>query len=82
MGTMIHTDLCRMVAVCDLDSKRVDIAKKTVEDFYKSKGESNVHVKGYHDFHEILARPDIDAVIVSVPDHQHALCGNSGYSCG
>lgn len=72
-GTMRHTDLCRMVAVCDLDTRRRDIAKKTVEDFYKSKGETNVEVKTYHDFHELLARPDIDAVIVSVPDFQHAL---------
>ena len=71
-GTMKHTDLCRLVAVCDLDSKRADIAKNTVEQFYKSKGETNVEVKTYHDFHEVLARPDIDAVIVSVPDHQHA----------
>ena len=72
MGTMKHTDLCRMVAVCDLDSRRVEIAKNTVETFYKNKGETNVEVKTYHDFHEVLARPDIDAVIVSVPDHQHA----------
>jgi predicted dehydrogenase len=72
-GTMEHTDLCRMVAVCDLDSRRAGIAKKTVEDFYKNKGEASVDVKSYHDFHDVLARPDIDAVIVSVPDHQHAL---------
>jgi predicted dehydrogenase len=71
-GTMKHTDLCRMVAVCDLDSRRLGIAKKTVEDFYKGRGETNIDIKSYHDFHEVLARPDIDAVIVSVPDHQHA----------
>jgi len=72
-GTMKHTNLCRIVAVCDLDSKRCDIGKKTIEDFYKSQGEVNAEVKTYHDFHELIARPDIDAVIVSVPDHQHAL---------
>jgi myo-inositol 2-dehydrogenase/D-chiro-inositol 1-dehydrogenase len=71
-GTMKHTDLCRLVAVCDLDSRRAEIAKNTVETFYRNKGEANVEVKTYHDFHDVLARTDIDAVIVSVPDHQHA----------
>ena len=71
-GTMAHTDLCRIVAVCDLDSHRADLAKKTADDFYKSKGETRIDIKAYHDFHDVLARPDIDAVIVSVPDHQHA----------
>jgi myo-inositol 2-dehydrogenase/D-chiro-inositol 1-dehydrogenase len=72
-ATMNHADLCRFVAVCDLDSRRLGIAKNTVEEFYKKKGEANVNIQAYHDFHEVLARPDIDAVIVSVPDHQHAL---------
>lgn len=72
-GTMRHTDLCRMVAVCDLDSKRVEIARNKVETFYKNKGEANVSVKTYQDYHDVLSNPDIDAVIVSVPDHQHAL---------
>jgi predicted dehydrogenase len=71
-GTMAHTDLCRIVAVCDLDSRRADLAKKTAEDFYKSKAVNGIDIKVYHDFHDVLASPDIDAVIVSVPDHQHA----------
>lgn len=81
-GTMRHTDLCRMVAVSDLDSVRAGIAKKKIEDFYKSKGETNVDIKIYSDFHELLARPDIDAVIVSVPDHQHAYVAISAVLAG
>lgn len=73
LGTIRHTDLCRMVAVCDLDTRRLEIARQTVEKFYTDKGETNVNVKTYHDFKELIASPDIDAVIVSVPDHQHAL---------
>jgi myo-inositol 2-dehydrogenase / D-chiro-inositol 1-dehydrogenase len=71
-GTMRHTDMCRIVAICDLDSKRLDIAKNTITQFYQKNGISDVDLKTYHDFQEVLARPDIDAVIVSVPDHQHA----------
>src|SRR5690348_2776200 len=67
-GTMAHS-LSRVVAVCDLDSKRAARAKELVAGRYKKKGESDVKVDVYHNYHDVLARPDIDAVIVSVPDH-------------
>lgn len=80
-GTMAHS-LSRIVAVCDLDSKRVASAKQLVEGFYKKKGESNVSVETHHDYHEVLSRSDIDAVIVSVPDHQHALVASTASLAG
>ena len=73
LGDVLAHPLARVVAVCDLDSKRLAAGKTLAEEFYKKQGESDVDVKTYHDFHEVLARPDIDAVVVTVPDHWHAL---------
>ena len=70
-GVMAHP-LARVVAVCDLDSKRLAAGKKLAEDFYTGKGEANVEVKAFDDYRAVLARPDIDAVVVSLPDHWHA----------
>jgi len=32
-------------------------------------------VKTYGNYHELLANPDIDAVVISTPDHWHAIIG-------
>jgi predicted dehydrogenase len=72
MGNVMTEPLARVVAVCDLDSERLAAGKKMAEDFYMQRGESGVNVKTFHDYHDVLASPDIDAVVVTVPDHSHA----------
>ncbi|HWG17360.1 MAG TPA: Gfo/Idh/MocA family oxidoreductase [Acidobacteriaceae bacterium] len=66
-------DDVRIMAVCDLDSKRVELGKQLINETYAKKtGKTYDGVIGYHDFHELLANKDIDAVVISTPDHQHA----------
>jgi predicted dehydrogenase len=72
MNGVMASSLSRMVAVCDLDSKRLASAKHKVEEHYRKLGEQQVQVDAYDDYRAILSRPDIDAVVVSVPDHWHA----------
>jgi predicted dehydrogenase len=67
-------DTARIVAVCDLDSKRVEDARRLVNGYYTKKtGQAYSGVVTYSDYHELLANKDIDAVVISTPDHWHAI---------
>ena len=67
-------DQARIVAVCDLDSNRVEQGKALVNGYYAKKtGKAYDGVAGYSNYHDLLSNKDIDAVVISTPDHQHAI---------
>ncbi|HEY5553035.1 MAG TPA: Gfo/Idh/MocA family oxidoreductase, partial [Opitutaceae bacterium] len=53
-------------------SKRLAVGKARVEKFYHDASLPTPEVATYADYKELLARKDIDAVAISLPDHQHA----------
>jgi len=59
---------CRVVAGCDVDRRFCETAKNIVDDHY-----DNHDFRVYGDFRDLLARQDIDAVVISTPDHWHAI---------
>ena len=61
----------RVVAGCDVYGVKRKRFEKRVNDFY-TKAKIQVEVATYEKFEELLARPDIDAVVIAVPDHSHA----------
>lgn len=58
----------RVIAVCDVDSNHLLKAKETVDDRY-----GNSDCFSTKDFRDVLARKDVDAVMISTPDHWHTL---------
>ncbi|MCY2995582.1 MAG: Gfo/Idh/MocA family oxidoreductase [Planctomycetota bacterium] len=64
----------QIVAVCDVDAWRLETAQKTIEAAY-AKPTASATYRGcdtYLEFRDLLARKDIDAVMISAPDHWHA----------
>jgi myo-inositol 2-dehydrogenase / D-chiro-inositol 1-dehydrogenase len=53
----------RVLAVCDVDKLHLQQAMKTV----------GGGVRGYSDFRELLAQPDIDIVHIATPPHWHGI---------
>ena len=68
---------CRVVAVCDTYQSRRQKAKELVDAHYGDKG-----CAAYADFRDLLARQDIDAVMIAPQDHWHALVATAAVKAG
>lgn len=76
-------DFAKIIAVCDLDMNRAADAKKLVNETYSKKlNQPYDGVQVYHDYQELLQNKDIDAVIISTPDHWHARIGIDAAKAG
>jgi predicted dehydrogenase len=67
----INTD-CKLLAVCDLDEKHLAQALQA----------AGPDAKGYHDYREVIQRPDIDIIHVPTPPHWHALVSIAAAEAG
>ena len=64
--SFLHEADCVARVVCDVSKTRLQRAKDTVDQHY-----GNQDCIALDDFRAVLARPDIDAVVISTPDHWH-----------
>ncbi len=60
------------VAVCDVDARHLERAIAA----------AGPGVRGYRDFREVLARPDIDIIHIATPPHWHALISIAAAEAG
>jgi predicted dehydrogenase len=66
-GFLNHAEI-RVTAVCDVHETRRTQGKQVVDGHY-----GNQDCAAYRDFRELIARPDLDAVLICTPDHWHPL---------
>jgi len=72
VGYALNDKQARLLAVCDVDAKRLERALQRA-------GEG---CKGYKDFREVLDRGDIDIVHIPTPPHWHALIAIAAAEAG
>jgi len=76
-------DEVRIVAVCDVDTTRREHGVARVNAAYSSRaGVESKGCAGYNDFRDLLARKDIDAVVIATPDHWHAFIAIAAVRAG
>lgn len=77
LSVMIPEPDVQFVAICDVQRSRREQVKRIADDHY-----GNKDCAMYRDFGELLARPDIDAVLIATGDHWHALASMQAAKAG
>ena len=70
MGSFLGMADVQIKIVCDVNTKKMESAKKNVDGRYK-----NSDCEMIKDFREACSRTDIDAIMIGTPDHWHACIG-------
>ncbi len=83
-SAFLALDDVHIVALCDVDKERSEKSKAVVEESYAGTRQAGTYkgVDLYNDFRDLLARKDIDAVIIATPDHWHAFIAKAASDAG
>jgi len=73
-GAMVGQRETEVVAACDV--------RKWVRDKHQAQAGGPGKCAAYNDFEEVLARDDIDAVVIATPDHWHAIIAIAAAKAG
>ncbi len=66
LKSFLQEEDCRALAVCDVFASRRAQAKAAVDEQYGTKD-----CREIADFRDLIARPDLDVIVISTPDHWH-----------
>lgn len=77
LGDMIANSDVQFVAICDIRAERRDFVKGMADSKY-----GNKDCATYRDMHEILARKDIDAVLIATGDRWHTMASITAAKAG
>jgi threonine dehydrogenase-like Zn-dependent dehydrogenase len=79
----VQRDDAQVIAVCDVDTTRREVARQHVNEAYSKKADASWRgCAAYNDFRDVIGRRDINAVVIAVPDHWHAMMAIAAVKAG
>ena len=81
LNGFINIEGVKVVAGCDVYGVKRQRFEKKVNQFYTEKG-TTPEVQTYEKYQDLLSRTDIDAVVIAVPDHSHAMIAIAALKSG
>jgi len=81
LNGLIKIEGIKVVAGCDVYGVKRQRFEKRVTNFYTGKG-ITAEVQTYEKYQDLLSRTDIDAVVIAVPDHSHAMIAIAAIKSG
>lgn len=68
----IHYEDTRLVAICDVDTKHLEMAQNLID----------YNVKKFHDFRELIQLPEVDIIHIATPPHWHGIMAAEAAKAG
>ncbi|HPR60287.1 MAG TPA: Gfo/Idh/MocA family oxidoreductase, partial [Prolixibacteraceae bacterium] len=81
LNGFINVEGVKVVAGCDVYGRKNTRFEKRVKEFYEKQGKE-AEVKSFDRYQDLLARTDIDAVVIATPDHSHAMIAIAACKAG
>ena len=81
LNSFIQIPRVRVVAGCDVYGRKRTRFEMKVNEFYQNNN-VDVEVKTYEKYQDLVAREDIDAIVIATPDHQHAIIAIAALKAG
>lgn len=81
LNGFIQLEGVKVLAGCDVYGVKRTRFERRVNAFYTEAGKK-IKIQTYEKYQDLLARPDIDAVVIAVPDHSHAMVAIAACKAG